>query len=103
MLRKEYKFNDWAGPLKGLDKFIDDTHERACAKFGVDADGDCPVNVLVIDRTKYEPMHYSPVPYEHLAKTNEDMLVIEDRLLRNLETAMSQLLRFRRLQKDIKR
>jgi len=34
-------------------------------KWGADPDGDRPINWQLIDRTKFEPMHYDPVPYEH--------------------------------------
>lgn len=37
-------------------------------KWGPDPDGDRPINWKIIDRTRFWPMHYVPVPYEHKAK-----------------------------------
>lgn len=37
-------------------------------KWSKDPDGDLPIEVEVIDRTRFEPMHYAPVPYEHEVK-----------------------------------
>jgi predicted RNA-binding Zn-ribbon protein involved in translation (DUF1610 family) len=37
-------------------------------KWGADPDGDWPINWQLIDRTRFEPMHYRPVPYEHEAE-----------------------------------
>lgn len=92
-----YKFNDWGKPL-GADfhKFWDATIVAAKRRFGVDQDGDCPVQVLMIDRTSEEPWHYCAVPYLHKAKTGEDIEEIELMLLLNLGTAYRALDTFKR-------
>jgi hypothetical protein len=41
-------------------------------KFEVDPDGDLPVEFQLIDRTRYEPMHFEPVPYMHKSKNEKD-------------------------------
>ena len=46
-------------------------------KWETDPDGDFPINWKVIDRTRFEPMHYHPVPYEHKAR---DDAALADRL-----------------------
>jgi predicted Co/Zn/Cd cation transporter (cation efflux family) len=68
----KYPFNDWSGPLEGYDQFVESVAEKACQKFGVDQDGDCPVNMTFVDRTKFESLQYVPVPYSHKAKTEEE-------------------------------
>jgi hypothetical protein len=37
-------------------------------KWGMDPDGDRPIEWKLIDRTRFERMHYVPIPYEHKAK-----------------------------------
>jgi hypothetical protein len=43
-------------------------------KWGQDPDGDLPIEWKIIDRTRFERLHYFPVPYEHKAK---DELALE--------------------------
>lgn len=96
--KPKYPFNDWSKPLgEELFKFIDEVHEMACRRFGVDADGDKPVQLHFIDRTIYEPLHYEPVPYDHQAKTQEDLDEIERVLLNNLDFAMQAVQTFNKL------
>lgn len=38
------------------------------AKFERDPDGDLPVEFKLVDRTRFEPMHFEPVPYLGLAR-----------------------------------
>jgi len=33
-------------------------------KWGKDPDGDLPIELEVVDRTRFQRMHYAPVPYE---------------------------------------
>lgn len=44
------------------------------AKWGKDSDGDLPVEWWLIDRTRFQRMHYAPVPYGDEAK---DELALE--------------------------
>ena len=95
----KYKYNGWDVPIeKQLDKFRDRLHSQIKKEFGIDAYGDPPVDVILIDRTKYEPMHWWAVPYDHLAKTQEELDEIEKMVFFNLDTALArvqQLIRMR--------
>lgn len=51
-------------------------HALLEAKYQKDPDGDLPINLYVIDRTVYEPMHYFPLPYSHKAKDMDDLFHI---------------------------
>ncbi len=101
--KPKYPFNDWGGPLEGFDEFVCDVIEKAKQQFGIDQDGDCPVNIHFTDRTKFEPLHHFDVPYEHKARTQEDMQEIEDALMSNLSMAMERYRHFLMLKKDIAR
>lgn len=103
MARSKYPYNDWDKPLDGFDEWIEKISEEAKVKFGIDADGDCPVDILFIDRTKYEPIHWWLVPYEHKAKTTEELDEVETAVANNLETALSKYQRFLMLKKNIRR
>lgn len=91
-----YKFNDWGTPPteEVWNKFLKDVDKLVKTTFGVDADGDPPVDVYCVDRTRYEPWHWFNVPYEHKAKTDAQMDEIEDAVLINLRMAMDAFDRF---------
>lgn len=59
-------------------------------KWGPDPDGDWPINWHIIDRTRFEPMHYAPVPYEHMA-TGEAALERLNTVLLNANIANREL------------
>jgi len=60
----------------------------------VDCDGDPVIEIIMIDRRKYEPMHYFPVPYREQGEAE-----YEDELLTNLDIALEALRRFRKIKK----
>ncbi len=62
---------------KDLSLLRDVIQQLLLEKFEVDPDGDLPINVKIIDRTMFEPIHYQPVPYYHKAI---DALAKTDRL-----------------------
>lgn len=95
----KYKFNDWSGPLEGFDKWRNSLYAAAKLEFGIDQDGDCPVDIKVIDRTKYWPDHYWLIPYDHRAKTASDLDKIEELLGRNLDQALEAYRKFREYRK----
>jgi hypothetical protein len=97
----KYPFNDWSKSPEGLDEWREEMRDQIKRKFGIDADGDCPVNLLVIDRTKYQPLHYQLVPYEHEAKTPAQRDKIEQVLLTNLTTALNAYSHFLMLKREI--
>lgn len=96
---EKYPYNGWDKPLTGLDEWVEKIHEQACKKFGVDSDGDCPVNIRVIDRTKFAPDHWWSVPYEHEAKTMDQLDKVEDMIARNLDIAIEAYRKFRQMKK----
>ena len=72
--------------------------------FGKDSEGDPKVEVMLIDRTRYEPFHYEPVLYRHKDREGRvvgeevlgraDEAVVEERqqmMQMNLETAVRDL------------
>lgn len=55
-----------------LDKFWTRIQKEADKEFGTDDDSDSRVIVQVLDRTRFEGMHYMPVPYDHFQDYYED-------------------------------
>ncbi len=51
--------------MTDLDKII---HELIELKFERDPDGDLPVEFKLVDRTRFEPMHFAVVPYLGIAR-----------------------------------
>lgn len=62
----------------------------AC-KYQTDADGDRPIDWQLIDRTKYEPSHFFPIPYTHRAKTAAEYERALDLAVGNVNVATSRL------------
>ena len=56
-------------------------------KYESDADGDLPVEVTVVDRNRFNPLHYLPVPYRHKPGTEEGMRNYERVIAANLAQA----------------
>lgn len=96
----KYPYNDWNESPKDLDKFEEELRETILRKFGVDHDGDCPVNLQLIDRTKFQASNYLPVPYGYEAKKQEDFLKIYQVLSLNLSTALREMDNFVRNMHD---
>lgn len=83
--------------IKELESII---KELISAKCEQDPDGDYPYEFVVVDRTKFERMHFRPVPHEHQARTEEEIESIMDTYYFNLSIAHGALetfLRVRRL------
>ena len=75
-----------------LSEFHDKVYAMARKEFGTDDEGKInKVSVILVDRSRYWPMHYFPVPYDHKAKTEEDKELILDRLLTNMKIATEAL------------
>jgi hypothetical protein len=55
------------------------------AKWGADPDGDRPIDYILIDRTKYRPMDFFPLPYGHRTGKREEEF---DNAMTNLSMAM---------------
>ena len=53
----------WVSPdPKELSDFEDMLNNLILHRFGKDGDGDCPVRLYLLDRTRYEPVSWYPVP-----------------------------------------
>lgn len=54
------------------------------AKWGRDSDGDLPIEIRVVDRTRYRPACGVPLPYEHKDETLKELFNIFDTALLNV-------------------
>ncbi len=52
-------------PEKDWDGFRQAVHELTERWFSRDCDGDLPVDICLVDRSRYEPMHFSAIKYSH--------------------------------------
>lgn len=43
--------------------------------FDADSDGDLPIDLHMVDRTKYQRLHYTPIPYDHKNENDLDRVV----------------------------
>jgi len=67
-------------------------------KYGEDADGDTPIDINILDRTRFEPRCGDlPVPYTHKAKTVEEYDEILDRAICNAGSAMDRVSRIMKI------
>jgi hypothetical protein len=64
---------------------------------------DLPINFKLVDRTKYQYMHYEPIPYRHLAKTEKDREKIFDSLMFNLNIAYGEIDNYLKIKIEEKR
>lgn len=60
-------------------------------KYQRDSDNSLPVEVDLVDRTKFERSHYLNIPYEHLAKSDEERMEILSLLNANARIASGSL------------
>lgn len=63
----KHNFN-WEVNQDCFQKFYDKIVKMAEEEFGVDSDGDCPVKILMIDRSRFEPPPY----HFHVPKIDVD-------------------------------
>lgn len=61
-------------------RILEEKYERDC-------DGSIPVEFDLVDRTRFERMHYFKIPYEHKAKTNDERMRILSLLNSNVHNA----------------
>ena len=59
--------------------------------FGKDEDGDPIIDIKIIDRRKYWPMHFFAIPYDHKAQTTKDLLEILNYSMANLRMAQDRV------------
>jgi hypothetical protein len=74
--------------LEQLGKFGDELYQLSRKRFGTDDEGKTSkVQVHLLDRTRYQPMHYFPIAYSHKAESEEDLDKIQRDLISNLQQA----------------
>lgn len=69
-------------------------------KWDSDVDGDYPINWKLIDRTKFEPMYFFEVPYDHYCSTHEQRQRRLDNLITNVNMAVRDLERWSRVRRN---
>ena len=62
-------------PEKEFNDFCKEVYRLANEKFGTDDEGEPPVQIKVIDRTRFEYLHARPMPYRSWEdRTNTELL-----------------------------
>jgi regulator of replication initiation timing len=82
-----------------IDTFNCQVQDMAASHFGVDCDGDLPVDIRIIDRTRYERSHYLHVPYKDSADTSEEHEAVLDALMTNLSISTEDINRWHRIRR----
>lgn len=76
--------------------FWDKLYKLAEQEFERDCDGDLPIQIQVIDRTRFMPDHYFRIPYTHKAETSKELVEIGGYLMDNVKSAIEALQQFYR-------
>lgn len=79
---------------KELAEFWEKVYQMAREQFGTDDEGKTSkVKVILIDRSRYEPFHYFPIPYSDPARVTTEVEYdkITETLLTNLKMATDAL------------
>lgn len=74
--------------LEQLDTII---YKLIGMKWAIDPDGDLPIDFKIIDRTRFEPLHYEPVPYQHKMRDELEQRGRFDTLMMNASIAIREL------------
>lgn len=90
--RKESNGGGWA-PVETneVDVLEDIVHDLILLKYGKDADGDLPVRVKLIDRTRYDPDHFFAIPSTTRFKTSDEYIDALDLAAGNAKMAMDKV------------
>lgn len=91
MMRKAKMKDDDLLDQKKLGDFLDKVYKMADKLFGTDDDGDSRVQIIVVDRTRFWPMHYFPISYDHKVTTIGELEKINDDRMTNLAMAIEQV------------
>jgi hypothetical protein len=81
---------------KKVADFWDRLYKLAEKEFEKDCDGDLPIQIFVLDRTRCEPDHYQPIPYAHKAASMEELNKISEAMMHNVKWAIDSLQSFLR-------
>jgi len=88
LMEKRRSTGGWAEvKLVDVDQLADIIRELIKLKFAKDPDGDLPIEVQLVDRTRFEPMLYRPVRYSHRVKNIGELRDILDGHGFNLDIA----------------
>jgi hypothetical protein len=67
-------------------------NEIISLKYAADADGDVPICIDIVDRTRFEkPVGNLPIPYHHKVRTTKEFDEIVERACSNARSAMGML------------
>ena len=90
--RSKSKRGGWAEVAEGdVEKLYSIIIRILEMKYQRDCDNSLPVEVGLVDRTKFERSHYLNIPYEHLAKSDEERMEILSLLNTNARIASNGL------------
>lgn len=99
---KDRRLADGGGWAPVHDEDLDQLHcilnALLVLKFQRDCDGDLPINFEIIDRTKFEPSHFMPVPYNPFEASPEKKAEHMKEVAYNLETAAKAMIRAIKIQ-----
>ena len=71
-------------------------------KWAADQDGDRPIDVTIIDRTKYEPLHHFALPYLYKIEDSDSLDEYTRRAFHNVSCAMEALERAMKMKQNLK-
>jgi hypothetical protein len=78
---------DWSHVTdKEVSKFWTEVSNLAKRRFGIDVDGDCPIQVLVVNRARQASNNFDTLEHMHKAKGASERLTI---IRRNFRTAQA--------------
>jgi hypothetical protein len=117
-----YSDGNYKLPTELVQEFYDKVIELAEETFGRDGDRSLPVSIHIVDRTRFEPVHFIEVPYRHKIEdeakaklnafryeepTDEQRREIEDEMKVQLDRMLSYLtlnvsMAMERLQTELK-
>lgn len=90
--RSKSKNGEWAEVAEGdIKKLYGIVIKILEMKYERDSDNALPVEVDLIDRTRFERLHHIPIPYEHKATSDEERIEILTRLNSNAQIAVNAL------------
>lgn len=101
--RRESEYGGWAAiTLEDMEQLDEIVHQLVEAKCEPDADGDRPVQIILVNRTIHEPMHFIPVPYDIKAETDDELEELVDDHYTNLDIAINRIQGARRLRRFLR-
>lgn len=90
-LPEDHPWNPKNVPTDKLQAVWKAATEKAEELFEEDEDGDLPIDIRILDRSRFQPYHHAGVPYSHHAITEDDHDEILRSLMSNLAAATDNL------------